>query len=186
MTAAPQENSLDNLRHWVLSDPSLLPGSVAGFRAPDQMSALVTEDVTDDGRTFDEPVFGPGELDGVFGIVDAESGQKLFGYVASRLAGKRAISTQLEEGSLGLIGMWNLADDRVALLAGDTNGNVVQDLWEEGCRLLHVPPFEANRVHGQARISAEDVARSESSVAEVARELMAEAPRPRRSAPGIG
>lgn len=179
MSLAPVENVHEDLRYWLVSNPASLNGTLAGFKAPDRLAAIVSEDATDDGMSFDAPVFGPEILDGLFGTLDADEGGQLFSFISAKLAGKRTASALMNEDSFGVVGLWNLEDGRVAVLAGDTNSSIVQDLWEEGCRLLHVPPFEEGRVCGLARLSSEKVQANGGDLAEVAKSLGIDAARPR-------
>lgn len=179
MSLAPVENAHDDLRYWLVSDPASLKGTLAGFKPPDRLAALVSEDVTDDGIAFDAPVFGPEVLDGIFGLMEEEAGGQLFSFISAKLAGKRTAQKIIDENSYGVIGLWNLEDGRVALLAGDTNSDTVQELWDEGCRLLHVPPFEGSRVCGQVRLSLEKVQAIGGDVGEVAKSLGVDLSRPR-------
>lgn len=179
MSLAPVENTHDDLRYWLVSDPASLNGTLAGFRSPDRLAAIVSEDVSDDGVSFEAPVFGPEVLDGLFGLMEEEAGGQLFSYISAKLAGKRTAQNLLDANSYGVVGLWNLGDGRVALLAGDTNSDTVQELWDEGCRLLHVPPFEGSRVCGMARLSSDKVQANGGDVGEVAKSLGVDVSRPR-------
>lgn len=179
MSLSPVENAHEDIRYWIVSDPASLGGNFAGFRSPDRLSAVVSEDVTDDGQSFVSPVFGPEALDGLFGLMDADEGGQLFSYISAKLAGKKTSHAILDNEAAGAVGLWNLPDGRVALLAGDTNSDIVQELWEEGCRLLHVPPFEEGRVHGQARLSSDKIQALGGDLGEVAKSLGIDLSRPR-------
>jgi hypothetical protein len=179
MSLAPVENTHNDLRYWLVSDPASLNGNLAGFKAPDRLAALISEDVSDDGVSFDAPVFGQEVLDGVFGLMEEEAGGQLFSFISAKLAGRKTAQKLLDDSSYGVVGLWNLGDGRVALLAGDTNSDTVQELWDEGCRLLHVPPFEGGRVCGHVRLSLEKVQAVGGDVGEVAKTLGVDPSRPR-------
>lgn len=167
---SPIENSHNDLRYWFVSDPNAV-GSIGNFRFADRVAAVVSEDMTDDGHRFQAPVFGGEALDGVFATLDAEDGAKVFGYIAARLAGKKTATAILDDDSAGVVGLWNLPDGRVAILAGDRGSDNVQELWDEACRLAKVPPYEEGRVHSSSRISADMIASLGGDLAEAAQAI---------------
>ena len=87
MSTAPVENSHNDVRYWFVADPNSL-GPVGNFRIPDRVAAVVSEELTDDGRSFDTPAFDGGKIDAVFALMGQEEGEKVFGYIAAKLAGR--------------------------------------------------------------------------------------------------
>lgn len=156
MTTSPVENSHNDIRYWFISDPSAL-GSVGNFNTPKRLAAVVSEDLTEDGRNFDGPVFEGGKIDAVFALLEEEQGEKIFGYIAAKLAGRKTVAAMLEDDNGGFVALWALSEGKVALLAGDRDSATVQELWDEACRLAKVPSYEEGRVYTSPRFTADKI-----------------------------
>lgn len=175
---SPVENSHNDLRFWFVSDPNAV-GSIGNFRFADRVAAVVSEVITDNGHSFDSPAFNSEDIDGVFAILEADEGEKVFGYIAAKLASKRMGAAIIDDNAAGVVGLWNLPDGRVAILAADRGADHVQELWDETCRLAKVPPYEASRVHSASRICFEQIAALGGDFAESAQAIGTSQPRAR-------
>ena len=178
MSTAPVENSHNDVRYWFVADPTSL-GPVGNFRIPDRVAAVVSEDLTDDGRSFDTPAFEGGKIDAVFALMGQEEGEKVFGYIAAKLAGRKTAASVLEDDNGGIVALWNLPEGKVALLAGDRDSATVQELWDEACRLAKVPPYEEERVYSSARFAADKVQALGGDLSEAAQVISLTAPKQR-------
>ena len=163
MSLAPVAKTVNEENYWLVSNPSAL-GDIAGFRAPDRVSAFVSESATDDGEVFDYAPFEGGKIDAVLCVLTEEEADTLFTSISAAFSRRQFAADMLEAGNEGLVATWNLPDGRVALLASDLGGSsLVQDMWYASCRFAKIPPFEEGRVYDSSHFSADKLREKGSS-----------------------
>ena len=170
----------EDMRYWFVADPAALLGNVGDFKTPDRVSAIIADDVTDDGISFERPAFPGGAIDAVFATMSKAEGEKVFAYISAKLSGTKTANPMVESASRGVVALWNLENDQVAVLAGDSGGSgVVQELWDEACRLAKIPPYEAGRVYASSSFSSSRVIDAGGELSKVAKAISIANPKAR-------
>ena len=123
----------ETLKHWILTDPSTMGGDLAGLRTPDAVSALVIDGFsTDNGTDFEYPPFEAGRQDAVFMVLPAESGQRVFEGLSRYVAGRQSLKENLEDENEVVAAIWNLSEEKVAILVADSSGSEhIQNAFEQ-------------------------------------------------------
>lgn len=175
--------------HWILDNPAVLGGTVAGLRAPDVVRGLIIEGLSsEDGRTFEAPPFAAGRLDAVLVVLDAPTGETVFQALAGYVAGRVSLKENLADDNEVVVALWRLpaeeGEGSAVLLVGDTSGNMhAQEALDRTMALhkLHLQRSE-KMVMGQnfdaARIVATGEGVFDPAVGAIMQDLLAASPKP--------
>ena len=142
MTSAA--HTLNDTPFWMSDDTNLIPSGP--LRSPDRAIMLVNEASTDDGVTFEAPVFEEGVVNAVVALVPTDMSSTLFDKMASALPRKKVAEELLDSFAEAGVALWNIDDANSLMMIVDTKTSVAEDLWYDICRFAGLPPYEEDRV----------------------------------------
>ena len=125
------KNEEYDLRHWVIDDVALIGEQVGGLKAPSQMVGLLLDGYsTDDGKNFERVPFAANLHDGTIMLLSKEHGENVFEKLKNFLNHPRGIAANLIEENEAAVALWEVGQDKVALLVLDSTSRTLQDKFE--------------------------------------------------------